>query len=105
MTALDNSVAVLHGAQGNSLRWVWLSKANGSVCIARLDRSGFFLRDKGGVPGLREIGEQLSRLWSYQQADVDLSGHATHHLAPPSMQSIEPLPTPVEPAYATEAMF
>lgn len=105
MTTLDDTVAVLHGSQDNSLRWVWLSRANGSVCIARVDRAGFFMRDHGGAPGLKEIGEQLPRLWSYQQADVDLAGHATHHLAPPHMQSIERLPTPPEPTYATEAMF
>lgn len=105
MTTLDNSVAVLHGSQDNSLRWMWLSKANGTVCVARLDRDGFFVRDHNGAPGLKEIAEQLPRLWTYHLAQVDLSGHATHHLAPPQMQSIERLPTPPEPTYDTQAMF
>lgn len=106
MTTLDNSMAVLHGSQDNSLRWMWLSKANGTVCVARLDKGGFFVRDApAGAPGLREIAEHLPRLWSYHLADVDLSGHATHRLAPPSMQSIERLPSPPEPTYDTQAMF
>ena len=105
MTTLDNSVAILHGSRDNSLRWMWLSKANGTVCVGRLDRSGFFIRDFDGAPGVREIAQQMSRLWTYQLADVDLSGHATHHLAPPSMQSIEPLPAPCEPVYDTHPMF
>ena len=105
MTTLDNSVAILHGSQDNSLRWMWLSKANGTVCVARLDRSGFFIRDHDGAQGLREIAEQMARVWNYQLADVHLSGHATHHLAPPQLQSIELLPAPPEPAYDTQAMF
>jgi len=105
MTVLDNSVAILHGSADNSLRWMWLSKANGTVCIARLDRDGFFLREHGGAPGVREIAEHLPRLWSHHLADIDLSGHATHRLAPPQLQSIERLPSRPEPTYDTQAMF
>ena len=105
MTARDDSVAILHGSADNSLRWVWLSKKSGSMTIARVDRTGFFFREYG-APGGPDIAASLPRLWSYQLAGVNLSGHATHHLAPPSMQSIEPMPVAaVVDACTTQAMF
>lgn len=104
MTARDDSVAILHGSADNSLRWVWLSKKSGTITIARVDRGGFFFSDFG-APGSQDIAAALPRIWSYQLAGVNLSGHATHHLAPPSMQSIEPLPCAAEPEFKTEAMF
>lgn len=91
MTVLDNTVAVLHGTADNSLRWVWLSPKLGSTVIARVDHSGFFLSGHG-APGTAEIAASLPRLWSYQLAGVDLSGHATHRLRAPHMQVIEPIP-------------
>ena len=105
MTARDDSVAVLHGSADNSLRWVWLSKKSGTIAIARVDHTGFFLREFG-APGVQDIAQQLPRLWSYQLAGVNLAGYATHYLAPPSMQSIEPIPAAeIVDGCKTEAMF
>lgn len=105
MTVLDNSVAILHGSVDNSLRWMWLSPKLGTVCLARVDRTGFFLTDHG-APGLHDIGAQLPRLWSYQISGVDLSGHATHMLEAPQMQNIVPIPgTASVDEFQTEVMF
>lgn len=104
MTVLDDSVVVLHGSVDNSLRWMWLSKKHGTVVIARVSASGFYMREPE-APGVAEISAQLPRLWSYHSAGVNLAGHATHHLAPPHMQAIVPIPvTPVD-QFKTEAMF
>ncbi|UOD80320.1 hypothetical protein [Paenarthrobacter ureafaciens] len=105
MTARDDSVAILHGSADNSLRWVWLSKKSGTITIARVDHTGFFFREFG-APGAADIAASLPRLWTYQLAGVSLAGHATHFLAPPSMQSIEPIPAAdvVDPC-KTEAVF
>lgn len=104
MTVLDDSVAVLHGANDNSLRWLWLSKKHGTVVIARVSDSGFYMREPE-APGVAEIAANLPRLWSYHTAGVSLAGHATHMLEAPQMQSIVPIPVTAVDEFRTEAMF
>lgn len=104
MTVLDDSVAILHGTVDNSLRWMWLSKKHGTVCLARVSKEGFFLHP-AEAPGLVEIAANLPRLWTFHCAGVSLAGHATHELEKPQMQRIVPLPAAVEPEFKTEAMF
>ena len=103
-TVLDDSVAILHGSADNSLRWMWLSKKHGTVCLARVDKTGFFLRPND-APGAAEIAHQLPRLWSYQLAGVNLAGHATHMLQAPQLQVIVPIPAVPADEFKTEAMF
>jgi hypothetical protein len=104
MTVLDDSVAILHGSVDNSLRWVWLSKKRGTVVVARVSDSGFWMREPE-APGVTEISAQLPRLWTYHCAGVNLAGHATHQLQAPQMQSIVPIPVPSMGEFKTEAMF
>ncbi|MFJ4284037.1 hypothetical protein ACIPY0_00160 [Paenarthrobacter nicotinovorans] len=105
MTVLDDSVAILHGTNDNSLHWVWLSKRHGTDSIARVDSTGFYVRQPE-APGVAEIAEHLPKLWASHRAGVNLASHATHHLAPPTLQSIEPIPAKPSPdEFETEAMF
>lgn len=104
MTVLDDSVAILHGAVDNSLRWLWLSKKHGTVVIARVSDSGFYMREPE-APGVAEIAANLPRLWSYHTAGVSLAGHATHQLESPQMQNIVRIPTVPVDDFETEAMF
>lgn len=95
MTAqvLDGTVAVLWGCATREVNWVLLSPKNGRVSVARAHAGGFWVRDEPGVPDIVSISARASLAWRQLREGRDLPGWATHRLAPPHMQVIEPIQT------------
>jgi hypothetical protein len=89
---LDGTVAVLWGSAERSLTWVHLDPKHGTVTVAKATASGFMVRELWPVEGLTSIGARAYMAWRRLRDGEDLSHKATHHLAPPSMQIIEPIP-------------
>jgi len=94
MTAqvLDGSVAVLWGSAAKEVNWIHLSPKNGRVSIARAHADGFWVRDIPGVDGIERISREARDAWMRLRDGEDLPGMATHRLAPPQMQIVEPIP-------------
>lgn len=90
-TILDGSVAILWGSATRELNWILLDPKNGRVSIARAHDGGFWVRDEPNVPNVEAVAAEVFSAWSQLRDGEDLSNWATHRLAPPQMQDIEPL--------------
>jgi hypothetical protein len=88
---LDGTVAVLWGSETREVNWVLLSPKDGRVSVARAHAGGFWVRDVPGAPGVTAISGQAAWAWQQIRAGADLADQATHRLAPPHMQIIEPI--------------
>ena len=86
----DGSVAILWGSTTRELNWIHLSPKNGRVSVARAHAGGFWVRDEPGT-NPEAVAAEAYAAWSQLRDGEDLSGWATHRLAPPNMQDIEPL--------------
>ena len=94
MTAqvLDGSVAILWGSATRELNWIHLSPKHGRVSLARAHDGGFWVRDEPGAPRIDAVAAEAFSAWSQLRMGEDLASWATHRLAPPQRQIIEPLP-------------
>lgn len=88
---LDGTVAVLWGSATTEMTWVHLDPRHGRVSVAKASENGFWVRDLYGTPGMPAIADQAHWAWQQIRDGVDLADQATHRLAPPLMQIIEPL--------------
>jgi hypothetical protein len=88
---LDGTVAVLWGSATKEVNWVHLDPKHGRTSVACAHEGGFWVRDWHGTPNMGAIADQARWAWVQLRAGVDLSDQATHRLAPPSMQIIEPI--------------
>ena len=94
---LDGSVAILWGSATRELNWILLSPKQGRVSLARAHDGGFWVRDEPGAPRIDAVAAEAYSAWSQLRMGEDLANWATHRLAPPQMQIIEPLPEGVRP--------
>ena len=88
---LDGSVAILWGSATRELNWILLSPKHGRVSLARAHEGGFWVRDEPGAPNIEAVAAEAYSAWSQLRTGEDLSNWATHRLAPPTMQDIEPI--------------
>lgn len=88
---LDGTVAVLWGSATKEVNWVLLSPKHGTVSVARAHAKGFWVRDEPGVPDIEGIAQKAAVAWACLRDSRTLAGWATHRLAPPQMQIIEPI--------------
>jgi hypothetical protein len=93
---LDGTVAVLWGSATKELNWVHLDPKHGRQSVARASAGGFWVREIHPVPNIAGIAGQALWAWAQIKAGQDLADQATHRLAPPSMQVIEPIPAEVK---------
>ena len=91
---LDGSVAVLWGSSTREVNWIHLSPKHGRVSLARAHEGGFWVRDSAEVLNIEGIAHEAQWAWTQLRVGADLADVATHHLAPPQMQVIEPLERP-----------
>jgi len=88
---LDGSVAILWGSATRELNWIHLSPKQGRVSLARAHGGGFWVRDEPGAPRIDAVAAEAYSAWSQLRDGEELGHWATHRLAPPSMQDIEPI--------------
>jgi hypothetical protein len=88
---LDGSIAVLWGSVTKTLNWVLLSPKEGTVSIAKVEPAAFWVRDNPAITNIDRLADEALIAWKLVRAGRDLDYMATHRLAPPHMQIIEPL--------------
>lgn len=93
----DGTIAVLWGSATKEMSWVHISAKHGRTSVARAHAGGFWVREYFPVPNIAGIAGQAFWAWEQIKAGVDLADQATHRLAPPNMQAIEPIPAEPTP--------
>lgn len=89
---LDGTVAILWGSVERSLTWVHLDPKHGTVVVAMATGAGFMVRELWPLESMDVMAAEAYDAWANLRDGVDLAFRATHRLAPPHMQTIEPLP-------------
>ena len=85
------TVAILWGSATRELNWIHISKKLGRVSVARATATGFWIREFEPVPDIDRISKSAMDAWGLLRDGHDLPAWATHRLAAPHHQSIEPI--------------
>ena len=90
----DGTIAILWGSATRELNWIHISTKHGRTSLARATSAGFWVREYFPVDGIDEIAKSALEAWGLLREGHDLPAWATHRLAAPSHQAIEPIPGP-----------